>query len=74
MISLWLGFQARMILFGVWLSACVSIAVLLMTTAFGDIAVSRAGIILLIALTIFQCAAFGMGFLGLRARNARSAE
>ena len=29
MISLWLGFKMRMILFGAWLSACVALLVLL---------------------------------------------
>jgi len=59
MISLWLGFEIRMILFGAWLSACAVLLVLLLKAHSKSSHSLNRGILLL-------------GLLFVRARNARS--
>ena len=59
MISLWLGFKIRMILFGAWLSACAVLLVLLLQVHSKSSHSLNRGILLL-------------GLLFVRARNARS--
>lgn len=74
MISLWLGFKMRLIMFGGWVSICVAIALLLMRTAFGDGALSKSGLTLLAILIMFQFCSFVMGVLFGRARADRNVE
>ena len=74
MISLWLGFKMRLIMFGGWVSICVAIALLLMRTVFGDGALSESGLTLLAILIMFQFCSFVMGVLFGRARADRNVE
>ena len=72
MISLWLGLKIRMILFGAWLSACVALLVLLLKSAFEEVASTQSGLLLLGMLIVFHITAFVLGLLFVRACNARS--
>jgi hypothetical protein len=72
MISLWLGLKIRMILFGAWLSACVALLVLLLKSAFEEVAFTQSGLLLLGMLIVFHITAFVLGLLFVRACNARS--
>ena len=72
MISLWLGFKMRMILFGAWLSACLALLVLLLKSAFEEVAFTQPGLLLLVMFVVFHITAFVLGLLFVRARNARS--
>lgn len=72
MISMFLGWKMRLIMFGAWLSVCIAVALLLMKVTFGDTVFSPSGLTLLGALMMFQVAAFGSGLLIARARNARA--
>ncbi|HCI06968.1 MAG TPA: hypothetical protein DE314_06365 [Sulfitobacter sp.] len=72
MISLWLGFKMRMILFGAWLSACLALLVLLLKSAFEEVAFTQPGLFLLGMFIVFHITAFVLGLLFVRARNARS--
>ncbi len=72
MISLWLGFKMRMILFGAWLSACLALLVLLLKSAFEEVAFTQPGLLLLGMFIVFHITAFVLGLLFVRARNARS--
>ena len=72
MISLWLGFKMRMILFGAWLSACLALLVLLLKSAFEEVAFTQPGLLLLGMFIFFHITAFVLGLLFVRARNARS--
>lgn len=72
MISLWLGFKIRMILFGAWLSACVALLVLLLKSAFEEVAFIQSGLLLLGMLIVFHITACVLGLLFVRACNARS--
>lgn len=72
MISLWLGFKIRMILFGAWLSACVALLVLILKSAFEEAAFTQSGLLLLGMLIVFHITAFVLGLLFVRACNARS--
>ena len=74
MISLWLGFKMRLIVFAAWLVICVTVAILLMVTAFGDGTLSGKGLMLLATLMLFQCSAFMLGVLVARARANRNDE
>ena len=74
MISLWLGFKLRLILFGAWLSACLAIAVVLMKTTFGAMAFSQQGLTLMAILMVFQITAFVLGLVLVRVRNARNVK
>lgn len=71
LISLWLGWKHRLILFGAWLSTCVGFAMVLLRNAFGDNALSKAGLTLLAALVMFEIAGFGLGLLAQRAQRTR---
>jgi hypothetical protein len=72
MISLWLGFKIRMILFGAWLSACVALLVMLLKSALEEVAFTQSGLLLLGMLIVFHITAFVLGLLFVRACNARS--
>jgi hypothetical protein len=72
MISLWLGFKMRMILFGAWLSACLALLVLLLKSAFEEVAFTQPGLLLLGMFVVFHITAFVLGLLFVCARNARS--
>ena len=72
MISLWLGFKMRMILFGAWLSACLALLVLLLKSAFEEVAFTQPGLLFLTMFIVFHITAFVLGLLLVRARNARS--
>ena len=72
MISLWLGFTMQMILFGAWLSACLALLVLLLKSAFEEVASTQSGLLLLGMLIVFHITAFVLGLLFVRACNARS--
>jgi hypothetical protein len=74
MISLWLGFKMRFVMFVAWLSTCVTIAILLMVATFGDGTLSGSSFTLLAALMLFQSSAFMLGILVARARANRNAE
>ena len=74
MISLWLGLKMRLIVFAAWLAICVTVAILLMVTAFGDGTLSGTGLMLLATLMLFQCSAFMLGVLVARARANRNDE
>lgn len=71
MISLWLGFKMRLIMFAIWLVICCAIAILLMQGVFGKITFSDAGFKLLTTLIVFQMCVFVMGVLFCRARLHR---
>ena len=74
MISLWLGFKMRFVMFVAWLSTCVTITILLMVATFGDGTLSGSSFTLLAALMLFQSSAFMLGILVARARANRNAE
>lgn len=74
MISLWFGFKMRLIVFAAWLAICVTVAIFLMVTAFGDGTLSGTGLMLLATLMLFQCSAFMLGILGAWARTNRNDE
>ena len=72
MINLWLGFKMRMILFGAWLSACLALLVLLLKSAFEEVAFTQPGLLLLGMFIVFHITAFVLGLLFVRACNARN--
>ena len=72
MVSLWLGFKMRMILFGAWLSACMALLVLLLRSAFEEVALTQPGLYMLGIFAVFHIASFALGLLVVRARNARN--
>ncbi|MDB4197907.1 hypothetical protein N9777_06530 [Ascidiaceihabitans sp.] len=69
-VSLWLGFKMRMILFGAWLSACMALLVLLLGSAFEEISLTQPGLYMLDIFAVFHIAPFALGLLVVRARNA----
>ncbi len=74
MISLWLGFRMRFIMFGAWLSICAALTLLLLRGLFGAEAVSGPGLTLLAILTVFEMSAFAIGLLIARARLQRKTK
>lgn len=74
MVSLWLGFKMRLIMFGAWVSICLAIALFLMKYSFGDETFVGPGMTLLGSLAIFEFTAFGLGLLVGRARSHRNAK
>ena len=69
-VSLWLGFKMRMILFGAWLSACMALLVLMLGSAFEEIALTQPGFYMLGIFAVFHIAPFALGLLVVCARNA----
>jgi hypothetical protein len=72
MISLRLGFKIRIILFGAWLLACLTLLVLFQKNALGEVAFTQPGLLLLGMLIVFHITALVLGLLFVIARNARS--
>ncbi len=72
MVSLLLGFQMRMILFGAWLSACMALLVLLLRSAFEEVALTQPGLYMLGIFAVFHITSFALGLLILSGRNARN--
>lgn len=72
MISLWLGFRMRFIMFGAWLSICAALTILLLRSVFGAGVASEAGVTLLGVLVVFEISAFAIGLLIARARLHRA--
>jgi hypothetical protein len=71
-VSLWLGFKMRMILFGAWLSACIALLVLLLRSAFEEVALTQPGLYMLGIFAVFHITSFALGLLILSGRNARN--
>ncbi|MDC1480957.1 hypothetical protein N8146_01295 [Ascidiaceihabitans sp.] len=69
-VSLWLGFKMRMILFGAWLSAFMAWLVLLLPSAFEEVALTQPGLYMLGIFAVFHIASFALDMLVVRARNA----
>ena len=72
LVSLLLGFQMRMILFGAWLSACMALLVLLLRSAFEEVALTQSGLYMLGIFAVFHITSFALGLLILSGRNARN--
>ena len=72
LVSLLLGFQMRMILFGAWLSACMALLVLLLRSAFEEVALTQPGLYMLGIFAVFHITSFALGLLILSGRNARN--
>ena len=71
-VSLWLGFKMRMILFGAWLSACMALLVLLLRSALEEVILTQPGLYKLGIFSVFHIASFALGLLVVRAYNAEN--